>query len=148
MAITLSQTFAQGLLEDVGAGGTTVADQVGSGSLVIYSGTAPDGANEALGQHATNTALATFALSGGSSQSISGLVSGEMVLNLTVANQTVTASATGTAVFFRILNSTGSSLIQGAVATTGGDWNLSSTSIAQNNNVTITGTPSISLPVT
>jgi hypothetical protein len=138
MAITLSTTFANDLLEH---GGVAVADQIGGGTLVIYSGTPPTGPNEAL---SGNTVLATFTFSAATSQG--SPASG--VMNIVFANQTVTASATGTATFFRILNSGSTALVQGVVATSGGDWNLNSTNITSGDNVTITGTPSIAWTVT
>jgi hypothetical protein len=138
VAITLSTTFANDLLEH---SGVAVADQVGGGSLVIYSGTPPAGPNEAL---SGNTALATFTFGAATAQ---GAPSAG-VMNLNFNATTVTAAATGTATFFRILNSSSVALIQGVVATSGGDWNLSSVNITSGDNVSITGTPSIAWTVT
>jgi hypothetical protein len=60
----------------------------------------------------------------------------------------VTATGSGTADYFRILNSGSTALIQGSVSTVGADWNLSSTTVNNGDNVSITGTPSISWVVT
>ena len=144
MAIQLSNTFTQLLLEHTG---TSVADQIGGGSIVAYSGTPPDGPNEALGQHATNTVLFTFTISASTSSSFAGGSISGGVMNLTLAAQTVAATATGTATFFRILGSGGGALIQGSIGTSGADWNLTNTSITTSENVTISGTPSIAFPV-
>jgi hypothetical protein len=145
MAITLSAIFTDLLLGYESTAHTaSVADQFGGGTLVVYSGTAPNGANDSLTQNGSPTALATWTFAAASSWSAASGGS----QNLDIPTLTVTASATGTATFFRVLNSGGSSLIQGTVATSGGDFNLSSTSITSGDNVTITGTPSIAWTVT
>lgn len=142
MAILLSTTFADALLaHDATAAQSAVADQIGGGTLVAYSGTAPAGPNEAL---SGNTALATFTFSAGSAQ---GTPSAG-VMDLVFSATTVTAAATGAATFFRVLNSGGTALIQGTIGTSGADWNLTSTSITSGDNVEITGTPSIAWTVT
>lgn len=138
MAILLSTTFANNLL---GTGTQGVAVQVGGGTLVIYSGTAPTGPNEAL---SGNTALATFTFSVSGSQGTPS--AGSMTLAFSAT--TVTASASATATFFRVISSGAVALIQGTVGTSGADFNLSSTAITSGDNVTITGTPSISWTVT
>lgn len=136
--ITLSATFADALLNH---SGTSVTDQLGGGSLVLYSGTPPTGANEAL---SGNTVLATFAFAAATAWSTTSTG----VLTLDIPTTTVTAVASGTASFFRILNSSSAALIQGLVSTSGSDWNLSSTAVTSGDNVSITGTPTITLPVT
>ena len=137
MAILLSTTFTDGLL---GTGTQGVATQIGSGTLVIYSGTAPAGPNEAL---SGNTALATFTFGAAASQGTPSAGS----MTLAFAATTVTAAASATATFFRILSSTSAALVQGTVGTSGADFNLSSTAITSGDNVTITGTPTISWAV-
>jgi hypothetical protein len=139
MSITLSTTFTDNLLGTATEG---VATQIGSGTLVLYaSGSSPPaGPNES----ATGTVLATFTFSSAGSQgSPSG---GSMTLSFSAT--TVTATGTGTADYFRILNSGSTALIQGAVGISGADWNLSSVTINSGDNVSITGTPSISWVVT
>lgn len=137
MAITLSNTFANALLGTSTTAG--VAEQIGGGTLVIYgvgTGT-PAGPNEAL---LSNAVLATFTLSAAGSQ---GAPSAG-VMNLAFTALTVSVAATDTATFFRIKNSGGAALIQGSVGTSGADWNLSSVAFGSGDNVTITGTPTIS----
>ena len=138
MAILLSTTFTNGLL---GTGTSGVAVQIGGGTLVLYSGTPPTGPNEAL---SGNTALATFTFSASGSQGTPA--SGSMTLSFSAT--TVSASASGTASFFRVISSAPAALIQGTAGTSGADWNLSSTTITSGDNVTITGTPTISWTVT
>lgn len=137
MAVLLSTTFADNLL---GTGTEGVATQIGGGTLVAYSGTPPAGPNEAL---SGNTALATwtFAVAGSQGTPAGG------VMNLTFSATTVTASASGTATFFRMLDSASNVLMQGTIGTSGADFNLSSTSITSGGTVSITGTPTISWPV-
>ncbi|HEY1705595.1 MAG TPA: hypothetical protein VGG75_38405 [Trebonia sp.] len=137
MTILLSSTFTDNLL---GTGTEGVATQIGSGTLIIYSGAAPAGPNESL---SGNTALATFTFSVAGSQ---GSPAGG-VMDLAFSATTVTAAASATATFFRIASSGSTALIQGTVAVSGGDFNLSSTAITSGDNVTITGTPTISWPV-
>jgi hypothetical protein len=135
MAILLSNTFANDLLEH---SGVAVADQFGGGTLVIYSGTAPTGPNEAL---SGNTVLATFTFNASTSQ---GSPSGGS-MTLSFVSQTVTASNTGTATFFRIINSGSTALIQGVMGT---DWVLNSNNITSGDNITITGTPTVAWTTT
>lgn len=138
MAITLSSVFSQAIMVH---GGSAVADQVGGGTIIVYSGTPPTGANEGL---SGNTVLATWTLAGSSSQiSTSGVIALAFASGIT----TVAAAASGTATFFRILNSTPAALIQGSVGTSGADFNLSSVVVTTGDNVSITGTPSITMPV-
>lgn len=139
MAILLSTTFANALEQH---SGTTVADQLGGGTLVLYSGTPPAGPNEAL---SGNTVLATFTFQAAASWSAP---SGG-ALNLPLAATTVNASATGTATFFRMVSSGAAALIQGtAAAPSGGDWNFNTVTFTTGDLIAVTGTPSIAWPVT
>lgn len=135
VAITLSNTFTDNLL---GTGTLGVANQIGGGTLVVYAsgGTPPAGPNEA----ATGTVLATFTFSAAGSQGTPAAGS----MTLAFAATTVVAGNTGTADYFRVISSGSVALIQGSIAVSGGDWNLSSTSITTGDNVSITGTPTIS----
>lgn len=142
MAILLSSTFANALLGyDSSVHTASVADQFGGGTLVVYSGTPPTGPNESL---SGNTVLATFTFVAASSWAAPSLG----VQNLDFVSQTVTATATGTATFFRILNSSSAALLQGTVAASGGDFNLSSVTITSGDNVAITGTPTVAWTTT
>lgn len=133
MTIQVSTGFAHAVMEYTG--GATVANQIGGGTLVVYSGTPPVGPDTSL---SGNTVLATFTFSAASAQSdTSG------VLTLAFSATTVTASASGTASFFRIITSGSAAIVQGTIAASGADWNLSSTTITSGDNVSITGTPSI-----
>lgn len=134
MAITLGSVFTNTLLYTASTAG--VAEQIGNGTLALMSGTVPSGPNEA----ATGSTLATFGFSAATSQGAP--TAGSM--NLAFTATTVTAGNSGTAGYFRILNSGNVALIQGVCGTAGADWNLSSTIIGSGDNVSITGTPTIS----
>lgn len=136
MTITVSTTFTDNLLGVSGTAG--VAEQIGAGTLVLYAsgGSPPAGPNEV----ATGTVLATFTFSAAGSQGTPAGGSMTLVFSAT----TVTATASGTADYFRILNSGSTALVQGSVGTSGADWNLSSITVALGDNVSVTGTPAIS----
>lgn len=140
--ITLSSAFASALVQHTG---TSVIDQLGGGTLKLYDATGgtPTGANESI---TTQVLLATWTL--GPSSGAGDLTNSGGVITLAFSNATVTAAATGTATFFRISNSSAAALIQGLVGTSGSDWNLSSVAITSGDNVSITGTPTLTLPVT
>lgn len=102
-----------------------------SGKCIIYSGTVPTNADTAL---SGNTVLATFTLSATAFGAASG-----GVITLAGTPLTVAASASGTATFFRLFKSDGTTCIaQGAVGTSGQQMNLNTTSITSGVNVTIT----------
>jgi hypothetical protein len=139
VTITVGSTFTDNLLGTGSSAG--VAEQVGGGTLVLYAsgGSPPNGPNESV----VGTVLATFTFSAAGSQGSPSAGSMTIVFSAT----TVTASAGGTADYFRVLNSGGTALIQGSVGASGADWNLSSVTISQGDNVSITGTPTISWAV-
>ena len=94
----------------------------GSGSIIkIYQGTQPANANTAI---STQTLLVSLTISGGFGTDSNG--------TLTLGTVTDgTAVATGTAEFFRITKSDGTTVIMdGSVGTSGADLNLNNTSIA------------------
>ena len=102
----------------------------GSGAIInIYGGTQPTNANTAL---SGQTLLVSCALAG-----IFGTdTNGTLTLG-TVNNGTAVAS--GTATFFRITKSDGTTVVMdGSVGTSGADMNLDNTSIATGQTVTIT----------
>jgi hypothetical protein len=106
-----------------------------SGTLVIYSGTEPSDPDTAI---SGNTALATFTFSATAcgSNSISGSFK---VCTVSFSSGTVTASASGTATFARMLESDGTTVdADWTVGTSGSDINLNSTSITSGGNVTLT----------
>lgn len=103
----------------------------GSALLRIYSGTRPADANTALSGNtllAELTCNATFAPSSSSG-----------VLTLNSITQDSSANATGTASFFRLVKSDGTTVVMdGNVGTSGSDLNLNTTSIVSGGPVSVT----------
>lgn len=103
-----------------------------TGFLAIYTGSQP-----ALNGALTGTLLATLSLSGtafAASTAASGTVTA-------TANSitSATAAATGTAGYFVLLKSDGTTIVgTGTVGTSGADLNLNSTSIVSGANVAVT----------
>jgi hypothetical protein len=103
----------------------------GSGAKIsIYQGTQPANANTAI---STQTLLVTCTLAGVFGTDTDG------TLTLGTVNPG-TAVATGTAQFFRIFKSDGTTVVMdGSVGTSGADMNLDNTSINITQTVDITG---------
>lgn len=103
----------------------------GSGAKIcIYQGTQPTNANTAI---STQTLLVTCTVSGTFGTDANGTLTLGTVLP-------GTAIATGTAQFFRIFKSDGTTVVMdGSVGTSGADMNLDTTSINITQTVNITG---------
>jgi hypothetical protein len=103
----------------------------GSGAIInIYQGTAPANANTAI---TTQTLLVSCVLAGAFGTDTDG------TLTLGTVNNG-TAVATGTAGFFRIFKSDGTTVVMdGSVGTTGADLNLDTTAINITQTVNISG---------
>jgi hypothetical protein len=103
----------------------------GSGAIInIYQGTAPANANTAI---STQTLLVSCVLAGAFGTDTDG------TLTLGTVNNG-TAVATGTAGFFRIFKSDGTTVVMdGSVGTTGADMNLDTTTINITQTVNISG---------
>lgn len=111
----------------------TMADAItaragGSAKLKIFSGTRPATGGSETTKLAELTCNATFApsASGG-------------VLTLNAITSDSSADATGTATWFRIESSGGTHVLDGNVATSGSDLNISTTSIVSGAIVAVTG---------
>lgn len=98
-----------------------------SGLLRIYDGSVPANADTALG---AQVLLAELALS---STFAPGASSG--VLTASAISSDTSANATGTATFFRLVTSGGTSKVQGTVGTSGADLNMNTTSIVSGSTV-------------
>jgi hypothetical protein len=125
--------------EAVKAAVDAVAALCNSGTLKIYTGSQPTDANTALG---AQTLLATLTLSSTAfgASSASGSAGSKIV---TATANTITddssADATGTAAWFRVLKSNGTSIVMdGSVGVSGCDLNLATTSIVAGADVAIT----------
>lgn len=124
MAVQFATTVRNAMLDAITA-------QAGASALVnIYSGTKPTNANTALSGNtllASLTCGATFAAAASNG-----------TLTLNAITQDSSADATGTAVFFRVLKSDGTTVVwQGDVGTSGSDLNLNTTSIAAGGPVSV-----------
>jgi len=118
----LSQVCAQ-----VEAQSLNTASYFGGATLTIYTGTQPANPQTAL---SGNTALAAFTLPAAGSNAVSNGV----ITFGTISN--VSASATGTATFFRITN--GATVVcDGSVGTASADLILNSTAISSGATVSI-----------
>lgn len=101
----------------------------GPGKIEVYSGAQPADPQTA----ASGTLLVTFTLS---DPAYTGPVSGVMTLDVTPAI-TATPVATGTAGWFRIKDSTGAAVLDGACGTSGAQLNLTTTALEAGVDVTI-----------
>lgn len=124
MALSFSTTLRNNRLDQI----TSAVG--GSGSLRIYSGTAPANVGAAL---SGNTLLAELALNSTFAPAASG-----GTLSLNQITQDTSANATGEASFFRLLTSGGTAIVQGTVGTSGADLNLNSVSISSGAAVSVT----------
>lgn len=122
MAVGMATTLRNAMLDAI----TTFAG--GSCLLRIYDGTRPATGGTATTLLAELTCNATFApaASGG-------------VLTLNAITQDSSADATGTATWFRVVKSGGSThVLDGSVGTSGADLNLATTSIVAGAAVSVT----------
>ena len=101
-----------------------------SGLLRIYSGTPPANADAVL---SGNTLLAELALSATFAPGASG-----GVLTANAITPDSSADATGTATFFRLVTSGGTSKVQGTVGTSGADMNFNTTNFVAGAQVNVT----------
>lgn len=123
MALGISETIRNNMLDEI----TAVAGT--SAVIEIYSGTRP-----ATGGAETTT-LATLA---GNATAFAPAATGG-VLTLNAITDDSSADATGTASWFRIYASNGTThVLDGDVGTSGSDLNLNSTSITSGGTVSIT----------
>lgn len=114
---------------------SAAADAVGtnanSGFLRIYDGTQPANADTAV---STQTLLAELTLN---ADAFAAASNGVATANAITADSS--ANATGTATWFRVVRSNGTSVMfDGSVGTSGADLNLNTTSIVAGANVSIT----------
>jgi len=124
MALAFGATTRNAWLDDI----TTLIDAgAGAGKIRIY-----DGARPATGGTAT-TLLAELTCTDPAAASSSG-----GVLTLSAIADDTSADATGTATWFRVVDSNNTFVLDGDVGTSGSDLNLNSTSITAGDNVAIT----------
>jgi hypothetical protein len=119
---TLRHTMLDTITTDIDAG-------AGAGTLRIYDGSVPADADTAL---SGNTLLAQLTMTDPSAGAASG---GDWTASTITADSS--ADNTGTASFFRILDSDANVVLQGTVGTSGADLNLNSVSITAGDNVSV-----------
>ena len=124
MALAFSTTCRNNMLDEIAA---LVDGGVGAGLLRIYDGTRP-----ASGGTAT-TLLAELTMS---DPAFGAAAAAALTANAITDDSS--ANATGTATWFRIVDSTGAFVIDGDVGTSGSDLNLSTTSIVSGGTVSVT----------
>ena len=102
----------------------------GTGSIIrLYDGSQPANANTAI---STQTLLVSLTIAGGFGTDSNGTITLGAVTS-------GTAVASGTASFFRIVKSDGTTVVMdGSVGTSGSDLNLNTTTIASSQTVSIT----------
>ena len=126
MALGLATTLRNARLDQIN---TAINAGAGAGLIRIYDGTRPatGGAATTLLAELTCTDPAAAAASGG-------------VLTLSAVTADASANATGTATWFRIVDSTAAFVLDGSVTITagGGDMTLDSTSITVGQQVSLT----------
>ena len=110
------------------AAGTALTDLLGSGSIEIRTGTSPG-----VDSVATGTLLATLPLS---VTAFGAWAAGSATAN--AITQDASADATGTAGYFRALNSGSGAVIDGDVGTSGTDMILNSVAITAGATVDVT----------
>lgn len=124
MALSYSTTVRNNRLDEITAA-------IGSNGLArIYSGTPPVNVGASL---SGNTQLAELALSATAAPTASA---GQLSFN-TITDD-VSADATGTATFFRLVTSGGSAVVQGTVGTSGADINFNTVSFSSGGTVSLT----------
>lgn len=105
-----------------------ITTDIGTSGLVrIYDGSRPASGG------ATTTLLAELALS-----ATAAAAAAAGVLTFNAITQDASANATGTASWFRVTTSGGTFVIDGSIATSGSDLNLTTTSIVATQPVSIT----------
>lgn len=124
MALAFAATTRNGWLDDIN---TLMNAGTGAAKIRIYDGTRP-----ATGGTAT-TLLAELVCSDPACSAASG-----GVLTFSAITQDSSADATGTATWFRVVDSDNNFVLDGNVGTSGSDLNLTSTSIVATEPVSIT----------
>lgn len=129
--IHVSATHRKGMLD----GTVNIKTDANSGKLRIYNGTQPADADVAV---STQTLLAELTMNATAFSGPSGTASTDQTLTAGAITSDTAADATGTASWFRLLKSDGTTVIlDGSVGTSGCDLNLNSTSISSGTTVAV-----------
>ena len=110
-----------------------------SGKLRIYDGSQPTDANTAVGAQVKLAELTLNATAFAASAASGSAGSKVVTANANAITGDLSADATGTAAWFRVLKSDGITILfDGSVGTTGCDLNLATTSIVAGEEVDVT----------
>ena|SRR5690242_756389 len=121
------------------AGCDAVAALCNSGTIKIYAGTQPTDANTAVGAQTLLATLTFGATAFGASAAAGTTPSRKATATANTITGDTSADATGTATWFRILKSNGTTVVMdGSVGTSGADLNLATTSLVAGVDVEIT----------
>lgn len=126
MAVSYSTVAINNRLDELTA---LIDGGAGPGLLRIYDGSRPADPDTAV---STQTLLAELTLSDPSALAAAG-----GVLTLSTITDDVSADASGTASWFRVVDSAGNGVIDGDVGTSGSDLNLNSVSITAGGTVEV-----------
>jgi len=110
-------------------------DTTGAGTLVIYTGTEPDYANDAAATEVATCALAATAYSAGAADAVNHWADAELAATASDTSATGNASAV---THFRLIGGDAGVVLQGTVGTSGADLNLNTTTISAGAQVDIT----------
>lgn len=121
------------------AGADAVAAKCNSGTIKIYDGTQAADANTAVGAQVLLATLTFGATAFGASAAAGTTPNRKATATANAITGDTSADATGTATWFRILKSDGTSVVMdGSVGTSGCDLNLATTSLVAGVDVEIT----------
>lgn len=130
--LSLSDTAAK-------AGCDAVAALGNSGTIKIYAGTQPTDANTAVGAQTLLATLTFGATAFGASSATGTTPSRKATATANTITDDTSADATGTATWFRMLKSDGTTVVMdGSVGTSGADLNLVTTSLVAGEDVGVT----------
>jgi hypothetical protein len=110
-----------------------------SGTIKIYTGSQPTDANTAVGAQTLLATLTFGATAFGSAAATGTAPSRKSTATANTITGDTSADATGTAAWFRVLKSNGTTVVyDGSVGTSGADMNLATTSLTTGVDVEIT----------
>lgn len=116
-----------------------VAVLCNSGTIKIYTGSQPTDANTAVGAQVLLGTLGLGATAFGTAAATGTAPSRKSVATANSISDDTSADATGTAAWFRVLKSDGTTVVyDGSVGTTGCDLNLATTSIVAGVDISVT----------
>jgi hypothetical protein len=129
--VHVAAAYRKGMLD----GSVNIKTDANSGVLNIYSGTQPADGDAAL---SGNTLLASLTMNATAFSVSSGTASTDQTLTANAINSDTSADATGTATFFRLFKSDGTTKItDGSAGTSGTDLVLNSASLVSGTTVAV-----------